>query len=381
MSTAPTTFLPTASLSDNTPTTGPAAACSAGPASNNQATTTSPVTRRNISTVAGPAAHVPLPRLSIATLPVARATASEKGKARDLPGDGLETPPFYKRQRIGLRVGELIKILSDEEGDRPRVSIVALSAKRGELPGIGSSRFGSRSLVHSHNGNAGHNSVRQGGPSHIIFDCSGKRVTSEVLLVILGPLPYIDMEYVLDAYHWAYGSRLMPEGAKPQKFIRALAGLEGLELWVPKLKGPDFPSLASINILRRADLDLGAIRQVFLKKLGLTENPAAPVLGPRLCYAISRNLESSLAMVTRCNNVYQYKCPKHEDGYRIDNNCRIAVSVLRDNRFNSQLLLGNKSYELREFYKNLVHVADKSATPRIKNHLQQISKALWNQPQ
>ncbi|KAJ2880380.1 hypothetical protein H4R27_004755 [Coemansia aciculifera] len=356
MSTAPTTFLPTASPSDNIPTTGPAAADAAGPASNDHAATTLSVARRNISTVAGPAAHVPLPRLSITTLPVARATAAEKGKAWDLPSDGPKALPLYKRQRIDPRVvevidissdedGEVIDISSDEDSNRSSASIrlsalfddslfpgsvtshatahirptrqptatpvTAVHAKTKKIlpllitadPPVGhhflaqkrkrksqalpkevpeSSQASERHKTNSQNSNAGvTNSL-----SHIIFDCSGEEVTSAGILLTIGTFPYVGFEFVLEVYLQTYDCQLMAKGDKPQFLIRALARLEGLEHWVPQHEDSDSASLASVNLLRRTDMELGATRLRLLEQLGLAQDPKAAVLGPQLCYII-----------------------------------------------------------------------------------------------
>ncbi|KAJ2055870.1 hypothetical protein GGI17_006478 [Coemansia sp. S146] len=330
LATVPTTFLPTAPPSEDGPVAGPAAARAAGPAFNDHATTILSVARRNISTIAGPAAHVPPPRLSITTLPATRATAAEKDKAWNLPGDGPETPPIYKPQRIGPRMVEVIDIPSDEDDNMPSASmrvsnmfddrlipgtiagyttdiilptrlpitiqsdagpvagsvarhaiahirptcqptttpVPAVCAKTKKIsphpPGarlplllaadlpVGhhfaaqkrksqalsnevpeSSQAFERRIINSQNSNAGATSSL----SHIIFDYLGEEVTSGCLLVILGPFPYVDFDFVLEVYLQIYGRQLMAKGDKPQSFIRALARLEGLEHWVPQHEG------------------------------------------------------------------------------------------------------------------------------------------------
>ncbi|KAJ2062044.1 hypothetical protein GGI17_002715 [Coemansia sp. S146] len=103
---------------DNRPVTGPAAARSASPASNDQAAVTLSVAHRNTGTVAGPAAVSALrPHLPTATLSIARPTAAENDKACDPDGEALATLPLRKRQRFGPQVVEVIEISSDEEGN------------------------------------------------------------------------------------------------------------------------------------------------------------------------------------------------------------------------------------------------------------------------
>ncbi|KAJ2462214.1 hypothetical protein GGI03_004618, partial [Coemansia sp. RSA 2337] len=130
--------------------------------------------------------------------------------------------------------------------------------------------------------------------SCMLRDISGRRVTSERLLVALGKAPYISLGYVLDAYRYIYGCELMPRTIPSQYCIATLARVVALEHWAPHLEGEDSEEIAGLNILCRRDLERTELRQNYREQLGLVEDSNAAVLGPRLCYIIVKMCSMSV---------------------------------------------------------------------------------------
>ncbi|KAJ2456876.1 hypothetical protein GGI03_006266, partial [Coemansia sp. RSA 2337] len=129
-------------------------------------------------------------------------------------------------------------------------------------------------------------------------DVSGRRVTSERLLVVFGASPYISLGYIHEAYSHIYGCELMPRTFPPHEYIATLARVVALEHWAPHLEGEVFEDIAGRNILCRRDLELGALHQNYREQLGLTNDPNAAVLGPRLCYVLVRMCSMSVDLLT-----------------------------------------------------------------------------------
>ncbi|KAJ2424254.1 hypothetical protein GGF41_002841 [Coemansia sp. RSA 2531] len=131
-------------------------------------------------------------------------------------------------------------------------------------------------------------------PSCRLRDVSGRRVTSERLLVVFGASTYVSLGYIHEAYIHIYGCELMPRTFPPHEYIATLARVVALEHWAPHLEGEVFEDIAGRNILCRRDLELGALRQNYREQLGLADDPNAAVLGPRLCYVLVRMCSMSV---------------------------------------------------------------------------------------
>ncbi|KAJ2030297.1 hypothetical protein GGH13_006310 [Coemansia sp. S155-1] len=141
-------------------------------------------------------------------------------------------------------------------------------------------------------------SITAANTSRTVYDVSGEQVTSERLLVALGEVPFVSLGYVFDAYRHIYGCDLTTRTIPSQECIKMLARVVALEHWTPQLVGVDPVRVARLNILCRRDLEIGALRQGFLEELGLTEDPHATVLGPRLCYVIFRMCRMAFDLLT-----------------------------------------------------------------------------------
>ncbi|KAJ2238690.1 hypothetical protein GGI13_008269, partial [Coemansia sp. RSA 455] len=134
-----------------------------------------------------------------------------------------------------------------------------------------SSEVAKRRRIDMHVGNSG----TAADTSHTFSDVSGGQVMSERLLVALGEAPYVSLGYVLDAYRHIYGSKLVLSTIPPLVRITTRARVVLLEHWAPQLGGDNLAAVAGLNILRRRDQELGALRQGFLEELGLAANPNA----------------------------------------------------------------------------------------------------------
>ncbi|KAJ2093082.1 hypothetical protein GGI09_005826, partial [Coemansia sp. S100] len=270
--------------------------------------------------------------------------------------------------------------------------------------------------------------------SCMLRDVSGRRVTSERLLVALGKAPYISLGYVLDAYRYIYGCELMPRTLPPHERIATLARVVALEHWAPHLEGEVFEDIAGRNILCRRDLELGALRQNYREQLGLANDPNAAVLGPRLCYVIvkmcsisvdlltgpmlrsmflgatGRDLQSisivtekrvqrmgansichmveswvgnlckfitedfsmdgARSAATQCNAAYTTRCGS------ASGSTDIALDMLGNNKHNSKLFLGNQAADLEEPSKCLLFVASRNTSTLVKDGLEQLAMPL-----
>ncbi|KAJ2063057.1 hypothetical protein GGI17_002004 [Coemansia sp. S146] len=367
-------------------------------------------------TTTGPsAAYVPPPCLPTATPSAARSTATLKRKVWDLYG---------------------------EDSDEPGASMVVSSSKRGVLLNVSSpSRLGARPSIRGHNNNSGHSYVKQGGPSHTIYDCSDDKVTIECLLAVIKPSIFFDLDFASKIYRQTYGCFLMACGIKPNHFVNKLAKVGGFEHWLPRLETTDSAGLARMNILRRCDPSLKEICLDVLQQVGLAENPDAVVLGPRLCHALvtmcgmrvglmtgpvidsmfwpitgrylqtlyiatqqgiqhmtansicqmvkhwverlcqfiatNNGMKRSLVAARECNDYYKEQCGGDSHG---DPGGLLAKEILKSNILLSLLLLGIDMADLETFYKRLVHVASKHTNTHTKECLEQLSKQLSNWP-
>ncbi|KAJ2245642.1 hypothetical protein GGI13_005751 [Coemansia sp. RSA 455] len=290
-----------------------------------------------------------------------------------------------------------------------------------------SSQIAKRRRIDMHVGNSG----TAAGLSHTCSDVSGGQVTSERLLVALGEAPYVSLGYVLDAYRYIFGSELMFSTTPSLVRIATRARVVLLEHWAPQLGGDNPVAVANLNILRRRDLEIGALRQGFLEELGLAKDSNAVVLGPRLSYVIIRmcsmsvdlltgtilssmflevtglnlhslnvvtrngvqtmepsdvcemvktwinklgrlltkhnGMEQSLAEVRECNSFYEGQCSNG------DTEGLVAKRMLMSNRFQSLLFLGLQEAKVEAVIKRLIYVASKHICPRTKKCLEQLS--------
>ncbi|KAJ2052298.1 hypothetical protein H4S04_001442 [Coemansia sp. S16] len=290
-----------------------------------------------------------------------------------------------------------------------------------------SSEVAKRRRIDMHVGNSG----TAADTSHTFSDVSGGQVMSERLLVALGEAPYVSLGYVLDAYRHIYGSKLVLSTIPPLVRITTRARVVLLEHWAPQLGGDNLAAVAGLNILRRRDQELGALRQGFLEELGLAANPNAVVLGPRLCYVVVRmcsisidlltgsiissmflevtgrglhsltvvtrngvqtmepsdvcemvktwinklgrlltkhnGMEQSLAEVRECNSFYEGQCSSG------DTEGLVAKRMLMSNRFQSLLFLGLQEAKVEAVIKRLIYVSSKHTSPSTKKCLEQLS--------
>ncbi|KAJ2012229.1 hypothetical protein GGI14_005889 [Coemansia sp. S680] len=271
--------------------------------------------------------------------------------------------------------------------------------------------------------------------SGMICDVSGRRVTSERLLVALGEAPFVGLGYVQDVYRHIYGCELMPSTALPQEYIATLARVVALEHWAPQLDEEESENIADLSILCRRDLEISALRQGYLEQLGLAEDANAAVLGPRLCFVLVRMCQipvdlltgtiigsmflevtgldlHSLNVVTEkgvrrikakklcrlvtkwvlrfckfiaedfslddarsaarlCNTEYSSK-----SGSASSNNTSVALDMLKNNKHNSRLFLGSQAADFEEPSKRLFFVASGNTSTLIKDGLVQLAVPL-----
>ncbi|KAJ2431177.1 hypothetical protein GGF41_000666 [Coemansia sp. RSA 2531] len=269
-----------------------------------------------------------------------------------------------------------------------------------------------------------------------IYDVSGRQVTSEHPLVVLGNAPYISLGYIHEAYSHIYGCELMPSTTLPQERIAMLARVVAVEHWAPQLDEEDPVRVARLNILCRRDLEIGALCQSFREQLGLAEDPHATVLGPHLCYVIFRMCSMSVDLLTgailssvfltvtklhlHSLTVITEQCVWHitpnklclmvedwvfnfgkffaEDNNSVDDtrcaatqcnvtyatrcgsassdSTEVALRMLSNNENDSELFLGNQEAELDELSKRLFFVASTNTSPLIKVGLEQLAMPL-----
>ncbi|KAJ2245599.1 hypothetical protein GGI13_005766 [Coemansia sp. RSA 455] len=265
-------------------------------------------------------------------------------------------------------------------------------------------------------------------------DVSGRRVTSERLLVVIGEAPFVSLRYVQEAYRYIYGCDLMAHTLPPQERIATLASVVALEHWVPQLDEENFENTADLSILCRRDLELGALRQNYREQLGLADDPNAAVLGPRLCYVLVRmcsmsvdlltgpmlrsmflgatgrdlqsisivtekrvqrmgansichmveswvgnlckfitedfSMDGARSAATQCNAAYTTRCGSASDS------TRVALDMLGNNECDSRLFLGNQAADLEESSKRLLFVASGNTSPLTKVGLEQLAMPL-----
>ncbi|KAJ2043671.1 hypothetical protein GGI03_003256 [Coemansia sp. RSA 2337] len=284
-------------------------------------------------------------------------------------------------------------------------------------------------------------SITAANTSRTVYDVSGEQVTSERLLVALGEVPFVSLGYVFDAYRHIYGCDLTTRTIPSQECIKMLARVVALEHWTPQLVGVDPVRVARLNILCRRDLEIGALRQGFLEELGLTEDPHATVLGPRLCYVIFRmcrmafdlltgailssmfldvtrlDLHSLTVVTEQCvwyitpnklclmvedwvfnfgkffaednNSVDDTRCAakRCNDVYatRCSSNSRVprdivGARMLKNDEDDSKLFLGNQAANFDNISKRLFFVASTNTSPLIKVGLGQLAMPLRVQP-
>ncbi|KAJ2462443.1 hypothetical protein GGI03_004467 [Coemansia sp. RSA 2337] len=256
-------------------------------------------------------------------------------------------------------------------------------------------------------------------PSCRLRDVSGRRVTSERLLVVFGASTYVSLGYIHEAYIHIYGCELMPRTFPPHEYIATLARVVALEHWAPHLEGEVFEDIAGRNILCRRDLELGALRQNYREQLGLADDPNAAVLGPRLCYVLVRmcsmsvdhlsapvlrsmfmdatgldlhtlnvvtekgvqrmgansiyqTVDTWMMLVARpqCNAAYTTRCGSASDS------TSVASDMLKNNEDDSRLFLGNQAADLEEPSKRLLFVASRNTSTLVKDGLEQLAMPL-----
>ncbi|KAJ2424581.1 hypothetical protein GGF41_002731 [Coemansia sp. RSA 2531] len=272
--------------------------------------------------------------------------------------------------------------------------------------------------------------------SGIICDVSGRRVTSERLLVVLGEAPFLSLGYVQDVYRHIYGCALMPSTALPRERIATLASVVALEHWAPQLDEEGSEDIADLSILCRRDLERTELRRSYLEQLGLAEDANAAVLGPRLCFVVVRMchipadlltgpmLSSMFLEVTGLDlhslNVVTEKGVQRmsakklcrlvkkwvgnlvkfiaDDGNGLEgslsvatacnaaysskcssassDSTEVALSMLRSNKLYSTLFLGNGEAKWGALCRCLVYVSSKRISPRTKECLEQLSTSL-----
>ncbi|KAJ2070805.1 hypothetical protein GGH13_003774 [Coemansia sp. S155-1] len=271
-------------------------------------------------------------------------------------------------------------------------------------------------------------------PSCRLRDVSGRRVTSERLLVVFGASTYVSLGYIHEAYIHIYGCELMPRTFPPHEYIATLARVVALEHWAPHLEGEVFEDIAGRNILCRRDLELGALRQNYREQLGLADDPNAAVLGPRLCYVLVRmcsmsvdhlsapvlrsmfmdatgldlhtlnvvtekgvqrmgansiyqtvdswvsnfckfiaeefSMDDARCAATKCNAAYTTRCGSASDS------TSVASDMLKNNEDDSRLFLGNQAADLEEPSKRLLFVASRNTSTLVKDGLEQLAMPL-----
>ncbi|KAJ2256985.1 hypothetical protein GGI13_001029 [Coemansia sp. RSA 455] len=271
-------------------------------------------------------------------------------------------------------------------------------------------------------------------PSGMFRDVSGRRVTSERLLVVFGASPYISLGYVQEAYSHIYGCELMPRTIPSQERIATLARVVTLDHWAPQLEGEVFEDIAGRNILCRRDLERTELRQNYREQLGLANDPNAAVLGPRLCYIIVKmcsmsvdlltgpmlrsmfmdvvglhlqsisivtekrvqrmgansichmveswvgnfckfiaedfSIDDARSAATQCNAAYATRCGSASDS------TDVASDMLRRNEDDSRLFLGNQAADLEEPSKRLFFVASGNTSTLGKDGLEQLAMPL-----
>ncbi|KAJ2057413.1 hypothetical protein GGI17_005666 [Coemansia sp. S146] len=272
-----------------------------------------------------------------------------------------------------------------------------------------------------------------------VRDGSEQIITSEGLFEVVGPTAFTDIDVLADIYEVVTDRPLIPDNVEPQEFTRRLAGLKGFAPWAPRFTEAGSTELASLNLLRRSDSELKALRPIVLRQLGLEGQPGAVVLGPRLCYVLvslgglrldnmtgpvlekvfrtitqkslrsltvvtkdgvgpmmeidigilvnawvrklsiyitrSGGVQRSLRLAARCNDYYKTECNERGGS----SNGLVAESMLKEDGYDSNLFLGNDDADdLEDLYTGFFAIVDGSVDQHIAERLRQIANSLQN---